>query len=240
MSGFSTSRVRQRAPLKSIPASSATGFALFRRNHYQECVAALEKIRLFVAVFPPPEVAHRLAGAAFDLARELSPKAVAWTRPEQIHVTLNFLGHVEPDKAPEFEIALDAACRRGQGHLLRARGLGCFPSPARPRIIWAGLAGAVSVLEGLNRALNENLAPLGYAPESRPFQPHLTIGRVKLLNGRDRQGLAANWPRWRETDFGAWPVERVDLMQSVLGPAGARYSRVRSFPLAGAAGARGF
>jgi 2'-5' RNA ligase len=196
-------------------------------------MAANAKIRLFVAVFPPAEVVGRLTEAAHGLAGGLSPRAVAWTRPEQIHLTLNFLGNVERAKVEEFQRAVEAACRRGEPLLLRARGLGCFPSPARARIIWAGLGGAGAAAEGLKGTLDDCLAPLGYVPDKRPFHSHLTIGRVKLLNGGDRRHLAATLPRWREADFGSWTVARVDLMQSVLSPAGAEYAPVQSFPLPG-------
>jgi 2'-5' RNA ligase len=190
-------------------------------------------IRLFVAVFPPAGVVERVTEAARELAGGLSPTAVAWTRPEQIHLTLNFLGHVERGKAEGFQRAVAAACRDGGPFHLRARGLGCFPNPARSRILWAGLGEAVAALEGLKGMLDEGLAPLGYVPDAQPFHPHLTLGRVKLLNGGDRRHLAAALPQWRETDFGSWTVERVDLMQSVLLPGGAKYERVQSFPLAG-------
>jgi 2'-5' RNA ligase len=194
-------------------------------------MAALERMRLFLAVFPPAEVVLQLTAAAGSLAHGLSPQAVAWIRPEQIHLTLNFLGDVEQARLGEFQRAVEAACGRGEPLLVRARGLGCFPSPARPRIIWVGLGGAVEALEGLKRMLDENLAPLGYVPDERAFHPHLSIGRVKRLNGGDRLHLVATLPRWREADFGPWTMERVDLMQSVLSPAGAEYSRVQSFPL---------
>jgi 2'-5' RNA ligase len=195
---------------------------------------ANETIRLFVAVFPPAEVVRQVTEAARGLASGLSPKAVAWTRPEQIHVTLNFLGNVERAKVEAVARAVESACRRGEPHLLRARGLGCFPSPARPRIIWAGLGGAVAALDALKQSLDEDLAQIGHVAETRPFHPHLSIGRVKLLNAGDRRHLAATLPSWRETDFGPWTVERVELMQSVLSPQGAEYARVQSYPLPGA------
>ena len=68
-------------------------------------------------------------------------------------------------------------------------------------------------------------------PMKGPFHPHLSLGRVKRLNAGDRLHLAATLPQWRETDFGPWTVEQVDLMQSTLSPAGAEYARVQSFPL---------
>jgi RNA 2',3'-cyclic 3'-phosphodiesterase len=196
-------------------------------------MGALERIRLFVAIFPPLEIARGLAEAGRDLlGRELSPGAVAWIRPEQIHLTLHFLGSVERGRVEGIERAVETACRRGEPCLLRARGLGCFPSPSRARVVWAGLGGAAEVLGELKHALDESLARLGHAPEKRPFHPHLTVGRVKMLKSGDRRHLAATLPQWCDTDFGDWTVERVDLMQSVLLPTGAEYGRVQSFPLA--------
>jgi len=188
---------------------------------------------LFVAVFPAAEVMQRLDEAIHRLAGGLSPKAVAWTRPEQIHLTLNFLGNVERGKVEELQRAVAAACRRVGPFLLRARGLGCFPSPARARILWAGLDGAVAAVEGMKEKLDEGLAPLGCVADERAFHPHLTLGRVKLLNSGDRRHLGAALPQWREADFGSWTVERVDLMQSVLLPAGTEYAPVQSFPWPG-------
>jgi RNA 2',3'-cyclic 3'-phosphodiesterase len=195
-------------------------------------MASVETRRLFVAVFPPPEVAQQLAEAARAVAQTLSPTAVAWTQPVQIHLTLNFLGSVEQGRLPEIQRAVEQACQRGEPHFLQARGLGCFPGLARPRILWSGLDGAVPVLEGLKRRLDESLARLGCPSDERPFHPHLTIGRVKKLAGNDQRRLAATLPQWRRTEFGLWTVERIELMQSVLLPSGAEYARVQSFPLA--------
>jgi RNA 2',3'-cyclic 3'-phosphodiesterase len=190
-----------------------------------------ETWRLFVAVFPPPEIQQRLAEATRDLESGLSPKAVAWTRPEQIHLTLNFLGNVECSRVDEFARTIEQTCLRSKPHLLRAQGIGCFPSASRPQIIWAGLAGAVAVLQELKKSLDESLAKLGYVPETRPFHPHLTIGRVKQLKAADRRHLAATLPPWREKEFGSWTAERIDLMRSTLSPTGAKYALLQSFAL---------
>jgi 2'-5' RNA ligase len=196
-------------------------------------VTSNANIRLFVAIFPPPQLVEQLAKAARSLADDLSPRAVSWTRPEQIHLTLNFLGNVERARLEYFQRAVESACRRGEPFSLRARGIGCFPTPTRPRILWAGLDGATAALEKLKAELDAHLAPLGYAPDPRPFQPHLTIGRVKLLSSGDRRHLTATLPQWRETEFGPCPVERVDLMQSLLSPRAAKYSIIESFAVPG-------
>jgi len=190
-----------------------------------------ETWRLFVAIFPPAQIQQRLAEAARAVDTGLSPKAVAWTRQEQIHLTLNFLGNVECSRVNEFARTIGETCLRTAPHFLQAQGIGCFPSASRPQIIWAGLAGAGAVLQELKKWLDESLATLGYLPETRPFHPHLTIGRVKQLKTSDRRPFAATLRQWREKEFGSWTAERIDLMRSMLSPTGANYSLVQSFVL---------
>jgi 2'-5' RNA ligase len=192
------------------------------------------KIRLFVALFPPPAVVEALAAPVRRLAAALPGEAVTWTAPEQIHLTLNFIGNVEPAAAGLLENAVREACRGGRAFPLRARGLGCFPSPARARILWAGLEATGGTLEALKANLDAALARLGCPPETRPFHPHLTIGRVKSLRPGDGRTLAAALGEFRQTDFGQWTAEQIELMQSTLLPAGAKYSSLAKFELANA------
>ncbi|HEY3861657.1 MAG TPA: RNA 2',3'-cyclic phosphodiesterase [Verrucomicrobiae bacterium] len=195
-------------------------------------MAASETMRLFSAIFPPPEIAQRLAEAARTLAGNFTSKAAAWTAAEQIHLTLNFLGQVEPARVDAIARAVDEAARRGQRHRVQARGLGCFPNAARPRVIWAGLDGDMTALSALKQNLDDGLAGLGFPPEDRAFHPHLTIGRFKNMNGRERGHLAEALRRWSETKFASWTVERIDLMRSEFSPGGSRYTLVRSFAIA--------
>jgi RNA 2',3'-cyclic 3'-phosphodiesterase len=196
-------------------------------------MSATERWRLFVALFPPTAVVQFLADTTRRVAAGLSPNAVAWTSPEQIHLTLNFLGGTAREKIEALEKMLDEVCRAEKTHLLAARGLGCFPNPGRPRIIWAGFPDPPPALISLKKKLDHGLTALGYAGEDRPFHPHLTLGRVKDLKSADRQHLAQALRELRDAEFGRWTVDRVDLMRSVLSPSGACYSVVKSFPLLG-------
>jgi RNA 2',3'-cyclic 3'-phosphodiesterase len=191
-----------------------------------------EKLRLFVAIFPSGGVVDALQKVVRELSANSPSRAVSWTEPEQIHLTLHFLGGVEREKLCGFEAALETVCKTAQAFPLRARGLGAFPGIKRPRIIWAGLRGALESLETLKSQLEPQFVELGYVPEKRPFHPHLTIGRVKEMNRRQEQSLARDLDQHRETDFGEWTVQRVDLMQSQLTPTGSRYTLVKSFNLA--------
>jgi 2'-5' RNA ligase len=103
-------------------------------------MAASDIVRLFVAIFPPEPIIERLTGAIRALAETLPPKTVAWSLPEQIHLTLNFLGSTPRERIAELERVLSEVCASVKSHPLETAGLGCFPKPSRPRIIWAGLS----------------------------------------------------------------------------------------------------
>jgi 2'-5' RNA ligase len=194
-------------------------------------VAESETKRLFVAIFPPAEVAGSLQQAIARLARNIPARAVRWTLPEQIHLTLHFLGSVTITSIPEIQSALAAACAGHRRYTVQVRGLGCFPDPTRPRIIWAGLAGDLKPVETLKKSIDAALLALGYLGEERAFHPHLTIGRVDQLNSTGRRQVAEALAKEEARDFGLWPMKKVELMQSVLSPRGAAYSALQSIPL---------
>jgi 2'-5' RNA ligase len=190
-----------------------------------------ETKRLFTALFPPAHILAGLQAAVAGMGQGLPARGIRWTRPEQIHLTLNFLGAIDTARIPEIESALRAACQGHRRHKVRVAGLGCFPNPSRPRILWAGLAGDLRAVENLKKALDAGLLACGCVGEDRPFQAHLTVGRVSELNAEGRRQVAEALAREQQRDFGEWAVERVDLMQSVLSPQGAAYSVLKSILL---------
>jgi 2'-5' RNA ligase len=194
-------------------------------------MAAVEKKRLFVAIFPGREVAEHLREAIRSMAKQIATGAIRWTVPEQIHLTLNFLGSIETSRIAEFEAALQSVSCQFACHSLRVAGVGCFPSLERPRIIWAGLTGVLEPLQRLKELLDRALERLDHLPETRPFHPHLTIGRVEELTAHQRQCLRRAIGSFERSDFGQWQTKGLDLVQSVLSTKGAKYSVVRTFPL---------
>ncbi len=170
----------------------------------------------------------RLAGAGQIVARELRPGLANWTSAEQIHMTLKFLGAVERTEQGRVERALEEVAARAQPFPIQARALGCFPNEARPRVIWAGMAGVLGILEQAKNALDSRLAGVVSVEDERPLRPHLTIGRFKDWRATDREPLALAMSRWADTEFGTWTVDRLDLVQSALGPAGSTYAVLKS------------
>jgi 2'-5' RNA ligase len=112
---------------------------------------------------------------------------------------------------------------------LRAKALGCFPHPARPRVLWVGLDDPRQALENLNERLIAALTPLGFSPEGRPFHPHLTLARVQ--NVRRSSQLLSMLQMYQNRDFGEFLVTQMHLVQSQMQHGGALHAILHSVAL---------
>jgi RNA 2',3'-cyclic 3'-phosphodiesterase len=191
-------------------------------------------IRSFVAI-ELPEDARVSCEAAIERARSnlgRDATAVRWVDPGAIHLTLQFLGAVP---TPQVEPLTDALRRElaGQPPLSLAIGrLGLFPNQRAPRVIWLALLGDLSNLPSCQHRVEAATEPLGYPREKRPFQPHLTIGRVRDNVTPEQLSAIGRLPsRWPADISEAFSVTSVSLMQSHLGPGGAQYSRMAELSL---------
>lgn len=170
-------------------------------------------MRLFVAAWPPADVVTQLAA----LPRP-AVKGVRWTRPDQWHVTLRFLGNVA-DGEVDGVVAVLAAAPMGRSEAVLGPAVGRFGH----RILHVpveGLAGAASVVV-------EATAPYGEPPEDRPFKGHVTLARVGERARVDLRALAGG------PVSATWPVEELTLVASRLDPSGARYEIVERFETVG-------
>lgn len=182
-------------------------------------------IRCFAAVeVPAPAVRRALEGAQGRLRQALGRDAgqVKWVPAHQFHFTLRFFGEIGPAEVEAATGALRRAAEGTRSFRLEVAGLGAFPSAAHPAVLWAGTGEGRGRLVALARQVEAELAACGFAPEARPFQPHLTLGRVRRgapLGSALQECLAAP-----AVSYGSWPVERLVLMRSDLMPAGPRYT----------------
>jgi 2'-5' RNA ligase len=152
---------------------------------------------------------------------------VKWVREGGLHVTLKFLGEVEAEQLPAIRAALADAVRGTPVLALAPTELGAFPSLARARVLWAGYH-AEPALELLVHRVERGTEPLGFPGEGRPFQAHVTLGRIKDGTRLPREGLGA---LERESLTAGFTADRVVLYQSRQGPAGPSYDELDSFPL---------
>jgi RNA 2',3'-cyclic 3'-phosphodiesterase len=202
--------------------------------------------RLFLAVPLPDGVRETVAREIDELTREEWP--VRWVNPDGAHLTLHFLGEVAPERAELLRLGLPPVVAQHTAFDLRTAHLGVFPNLRRPRVIWLGLYGPAHRLESLQRDLGAALAELDFPVGDEPFQPHITLGRVRNT-GTAQMPLRALPDAIRRrifddarNDFIAppsqpLPVREVHLVRSHLGREGARYETIARFPLAPREGA---
>lgn len=188
-----------------------------------------ESWRLFVALELPSAVRERVARAGEMLAA--AGWRARWVRPEAAHLTLKFYGDVHLDRLRQLEDSLERAAAAGAPFTLRQTGAGAFPNLRQPRVVWLGVSGAMPALKGLVEAIERESQAAGFPRDTRAFQPHLTVGRLRPEDGgtiRDSDRLLS---RVRDLPPLAIPVERVALMRSELRREGAHYTVVRHFLL---------
>lgn len=189
-------------------------------------------MRLFVAL----EIPASVRGALGEVSARLRPRAgrgVRWSDPSGIHLTLKFIGEIEAGAVQRIRGAL-AGIHRDHPVEVVFRGLGWFPTARHPRVLWAGVEGGSGLAE-LAGEMERVLEPLGIARESRNFQPHLTLARVKSEAGLD--DLRRETERLGAPEFGRTTYSEFDLMESRLRPQGAVYTRVERFAFAVSAAA---
>jgi 2'-5' RNA ligase len=157
---------------------------------------------------------------------------VRWVRPEGIHLTLKFLGDVPADRLDAIAEAMRAACTPHPPFSLSIGGMGVFPDPRRPRVVWLGVEEPGGTLLRMQRDVDRTISPLGFPPEKRRFSPHLTLGRVK--QGRTAAELEAlgQYATHARVRIGEMAVHAVYLMRSDLRPDGAVYTELATAALA--------
>lgn len=181
----------------------------------------MEALRLFVAISVPPEVLNILTDIQRRFKKlELDAK---WVKPENIHLTLKFLGPTS--QVAQIKQALAKAV--GNEFVLSLSGAKVFPSLEKPRILAVDLQTPCDPLDQLHKKIEEHLAPLGFAPESRPFAPHLTLARIK--SGKNKNLLVQ--PLNSIGHVASFKVKSVQLYQSRLTQEGATYTVLEAFAL---------
>ena len=183
-----------------------------------------DTIRAFIAIQLPEETRSRIK----EIQKELKSSGlkIKWVEPENIHLTLKFLGDVHTE---DLETIKDALRESVIGHSrisISAKGLGVFPGINRPRVVWVGINGEVDKLRRLQQALEDTLEMMGFPREERPFRGHLTLARIKgdIRSEKLVEALA----RYKDIESEPFIAERIVLFKSELMPGGAVYTELMS------------
>jgi 2'-5' RNA ligase len=193
----------------------------------------MESIRAFIAIELDEDILRRIESLQERIKADLPPGLIRWVRPEGIHLTLKFLGVAEADRIEAVSEALQDACLPTTPFTLSIGGLGVFPNPRRPRVLWLGVDEPSGTLPRLQAAIERAISPLGFPTERRRFIPHLTLGRVKRGRGPAELEALGEYATRAKVRVGEMEARCVYLMRSDLRPAGAVYTELATAPFAG-------
>ncbi len=188
-------------------------------------------IRSFIAVPLDRQLLQQIANISQMLKESVRGGGVSWVQPASIHLTLKFLGEIQPGKATEIKQVLQTLVPKFEQFELTAAGLGCFPNINRPRVVWVGLQ-APAELEQLQNSIEDACVELGFEREQRKFSPHLTLARVKpFARQEDVICLQQALSRIPALKLGCSHAREVILFKSDLQPTGAVYTPLVSVQL---------
>lgn len=189
-------------------------------------------LRLFIAVQVPDAVKAKMGEAQAELHRVLPGPQVRWTRREQFHLTLKFLGDVAAERVHALSEAMRGACRGFIPLRLRAEGVGGFPDLRHPRVLWTGVRDETEQLLRLQAAVDQACRDFTTQEKEEHFSGHVTLARLKGINRAEAEALVEAAAGMKERLFGQWGAYRIELMQSELSPRGARHVPLAAIPLA--------
>jgi 2'-5' RNA ligase len=182
-------------------------------------------IRAFLAVDLTPDV----RAAVVELKKQLAATVagVGWVRDENVHATIKFLGNIAATQIAVLRQALSPIASRFAPFTVRARTVGAFPSPSRPRVVWVGLTS--EELPRLAAAVEAALEPFGFTREQRPFRSHITLGRMHAPQAW--APLADALRSHLSDDFGSCRIDELVAYRSELQRTGAVYTKLWSIGL---------
>jgi 2'-5' RNA ligase len=186
-------------------------------------------MRTFIAIGLPERLREQLEALRGELRR--CDADVRWVAPSSMHLTLKFLGEIQPRDLSDIDEVLRKIAASASPTRARLRGMGSFPHLRRPRVIWIGIEPADDRLAALHSSLDAALQEIGFPGEKRGFRPHLTLGRVRSSRGRSSliEAVETN----ATVDLGYLPIDEVTLFESDLMPQGAIYTALGRYRLRG-------
>jgi len=181
-------------------------------------------MRVFIAMPVPEPVKAALLELQSELSALVSGPGLRWVKPEQFHLTLSFLGEVDPSRCEDLLAAARAGCRGYAPFKVKAAQAGFFPNEHRPRVLWAGLHTPGQELAALQRSVASATGLFAERPEEHPFSPHLTLARIKSIRPSEARALAESLHGMSNRLLGEWTADAVEVMRSELHPSGSRYT----------------
>ncbi|MBN2123396.1 MAG: RNA 2',3'-cyclic phosphodiesterase [Deltaproteobacteria bacterium] len=189
------------------------------------------EIRCFLAFELPPTIREILSGVSREL--RISSLNARWVHENNIHLTVVFLGDVADEHIPSMGAGIEKVCLKTSPFHISLTGIGFFPTRRQPRVLWLGLNGDMERMSLFRDDLQRVVTPFGVREEKRPFKPHLTLGRFRRFDQGSGYLLDRFLTRYGDLTSPPGALRELVLFRSDLKPAGAVYTPLFSWPLAG-------
>lgn len=188
-------------------------------------------LRTFIAAEIPLSIQTSIQKQVDGLRHRIGNSSVRWVPAQNMHLTLKFLGEVSQTDVGILTGILRAEAESRSAFDITISGLGSFPNSKRASVLFIGIQ-APAELEALQRGIESACVRAGYRPETRPFSPHLTIGRVRRgVTSSDRTKIRRTLDEFKIDSLGTARVDSIHLFKSELQPGGAVYTKLFSAPL---------
>jgi 2'-5' RNA ligase len=191
----------------------------------------VEVHRLFIAISLPEKVKSEIEKAQNTLRRAMPIGAVRWTKPEQFHLTLKFLGGVPVSQTEALTEAVREVCKNFSPLKLRAEGIGFFPTEKKPRVTWVGIRDRERFLPKLQMEIERAVKKFTTQPPEKSFTGHMTLGRAKEIERKNAEILFRAANPISKRFFGGWTATEVEIIRSDLSSDGSLYHRLATIPL---------
>lgn len=186
-------------------------------------------LRLFISLDISEEVQQSCLQEIRRLEKALAQfsRGIKWIPPESLHFTLQFLGNTPENMVPPIGEALEPVVRQFHPFLAQWKGLQSFPSLNKPRILYFSVSQGKPEMQAIAQWVQSRLEELGFAPEKRPFIPHLTFARVKNFALASQIGQKIS--TFTLSEMPSFEINSISLRKSILSPSGSRYETLAEF-----------
>ena len=179
-------------------------------------------IRTFIAIELPEKIIYTISKVQ-EKIKSYGLK-MRWVRPENIHLTLKFLGDIQEVDTEKVARAITESVTGHPALSLAVKGIGVFPGIKKPRVLWLGISKPLDLLTALQQTLDDKLATMGFPREKRPFRGHLTLGRItSKIDPKTLHNVLKEFTQFESEQFFA---DRIILYKSDLNPGGAVYTKL--------------
>jgi 2'-5' RNA ligase len=187
-----------------------------------------EQWRVFCAIDLPHDVRAKVLAHSMRLRHAVPAANASWSKPDNIHLTVKFLGEIPQSRVDSLSIAAANASRGVEPFAISVQGSGVFPTRGQPRVLWIGIEDLEGKLGDLYRRLEEECSKAGFKKEERPFHPHLTLTRMRKPEGARALAEAHKQIKFEPIEF---TISELLVIRSELSSAGSKYTTISRHPL---------